>query len=193
MFDLAYPLVESVEIDGVEYPLDLSFDNVLRLIEMLGDEELSDQMQIDTGIHMLFGENLDLDIAKKEEIFYEVFKSAIGKDAESSQPLDIEGNPMPQNKEKEVYSLKEDSPYIYASFMSDYGIDLFELQGNLHWNKFKALLGGLTDGSKFLRVIEIRTADLPSGKGSEKQRKQMLELKQAYALKGDDIDDIEND
>lgn len=189
MFNLAYPLTESVVIDHKKYPLNLSFDNVLRLIDMLGDEELSPVVQINTGLYMLLGTDLDMDIKKKEEVFYHIFRNSIGKDIENNQPVDIDGNPMPQNKEKEVYSLKEDAEYIYASFMSDYGIDLFEQQGKLHWAKFKALLGGLTEGSKFLRVIEIRTADLPKGKGTEKQRKQMLDLKEIYALKGEVIED----
>lgn len=194
MFDLAYPLTETVDINGKEYELNLAFDNVLRLIDMLNDKELSDFEQIEIGLEMIIGDSLvDYNIEKKEEIFYSIFKETIGKDTEEGQPVDIEGNPMPQKKEKETYDLKQDAEYIYASFMSDYGIDLFEQQGKLHWYKFKALLGGLTDGSKFLRVIEIRTAELPKGKGTEKQRKQMLELKRIYALKGDDIDVTEDD
>lgn len=192
MFDLAYPLIETVEIDGLEFAVDLSFDNVLRLIDMLNDEEIPDHVQIEIGLEMLLGVNLEYPLEKREEIFYQLFESTIGIGEGMNVPVDIEGNPMPQKKDKEVYSLKQDAPYIYASFMSDYKIDLFEQQGKLHWYKFKALLGGLTDGSKFLRVIDIRTAELPSGKGTEKQRKQMLEAKRAYALKGDGINDNED-
>lgn len=188
MFDLAYPLVETTEIDGVEYKLNLSFDNVLRLIDMLGDKDLSDMEQIELGLMMLLGEGieLDLDISQKEEVFYQLFQETIGKEVEDAIPTDIEGNPMPQQENDKTYDLKQDAEYIFASFYSDYGIDLFEMQGKLHWKKFKALLGGLTDGSKFLRVIEIRTMELPKGKGSEKQKKHIQELKEHYALKGDD-------
>jgi len=183
VFDLAYPIDDSIEIDEKTYELNLAFDNVLRLIDMLGDRELTDWMQIDLGLQMLLGEKLDYPIDKKEEIFYQIFQSTIGREIEENQPVDIAGNPMPQQEEEKTYDLKQDAEYIYASFMSDYGIDLFEQQGKLHWLKFKALLGGLTDGSKFLRVIEIRTMDLPKGKGSEKARKQAIELKEHYALK----------
>src|SRR5699024_9851159 len=109
-------------------------------------------------------------IREKEKVFYEIFKAAIGGGVEDNQPVDIAGNPMPSNNEEVNYSLKEDAEYIYASFMSDYGIDLIEQQGKLHWYKFKALLGGLTDGSKFVKVLEIREMELPKGKGSGKQR-----------------------
>lgn len=194
VFDLAYPLNDEVEIDGITYELDLAFDNVLRLIDMLGDKEIDDVTQIETGLQMLLGVELDYGIEKKEEVFYQLFKSTIGKDAEDSQPVDIEGNPMPTSeKEEKTYDLKQDAEYIYASFMSDYGIDLFEQQGKLHWLRFKALLGGLTDGSKFLRVIDIRTMKIPSGKGTAEQATQVRKLKKQYALKGDDINDFEED
>lgn len=187
MLQLAYPIDDSVEIDGTIYNVDLSFDNVLRLFDMLNDEELSGVVQIMTGIEMLLNVCFLYDIETQEEIFYQLFKSTIGKESEENQPVDLAGNPMPSNeKDEKTYCLKQDSDYIYASFMSDYGIDLIEQQGQLHWSKFKALLGGLTDGSKFLRVIEIRTMDLPTGKGSQKQKEQIKKMKAQYALKGDD-------
>lgn len=189
--DLAYPLLDEIEIDGKKYKINLSFDNVLRLFDMLNDKELSSIIQIKTGLEMLLNVCFLCDIETQEEIFYQVFKSTVGKGVEDKQPVDIAGNPMPDQVEEEGknYDLKQDAEYIYASFYSDYGIDLFEEQGRLHWEKFKALLGGLTDGSKFLRVIEIRTADLPKGKGTSKQREQMKKLKQKYALK--EVDESE--
>lgn len=189
--DLAYPLTDEVEIDGKKYTLNMAFDNILRLIDMLGDDQLTDITQINTGLKMLIDTDLpEYSMKEKEEIFYQLFKETVAKEVEEHQPVDIAGNPMPYDpkQNEKTYDLKQDAPYIYASFMSDYGIDLFEMQGKLHWEKFKALLGGLTDGSKFLRVIEIRTMELPKGKGSEveKQRKKIRQLKEYYALKGDD-------
>jgi len=190
MFSLAYPLVESTEVDGITYSLDLSFDNVLRLIEMLGDKELSDVVQVETGLVMLLGEELDCDIERKANIFYSLYEKVIMTDVKKEQAVDIKGNPMPSesNGDETVYSLIEDAEYIYASFMQDYGMDLFEYQGKLHWNKFQALLSGLRDDTKFKKVLDIRQMELPTGKGSEKQRKAILEAKKAYALKGQDIE-----
>lgn len=183
MFDLAYPLDDTVEINGKTYKIDLSFDNVLRLIDMLSDDELDDVTQINLGLEMLIGTRLDeYDIFEKEKIFHEIFKNTIAKDAEENTPVDIDGNPMPQTKEEKIYSIKQDAEYIYASFYQDYGIDLFEQQGKLHWYKFKALLQGLRADTKFKEVIGIRTMELPSGKGMEKQRKAIQELKEVYKL-----------
>lgn len=182
--DLAYPLTETAVINGKEYKLDLSFDNVLRLIDMLNDKELTDAEQIELGLEMLIGTKLpEYTLKQKEEIFHQLFHETIGKDAENNVPVDLEGNPMPQAEEKRVYSIKQDAPYIYASFYQDYGIDLFEMHGKLHWEKFKALLIGLRPDTKFKEIIEIRTMDLPTGKGMEKQRRKIRELKEFYKLK----------
>lgn len=197
LFDLAYPIDDTVEIDGITYKIDMSFDNILRLYDMLNDKELDDITQVVTGLEMLLGVCFICDYETQYEIFERIFKEYIAVGEEDSQPLDIDGNPMPMastGKSKKTYDLKQDAEYIYASFMSDYQIDLFEQQGKMHWYKFNALLGGLTDDSKFMRVIEIRTMDLPKGKGTEKERERIKELKRHYALKGDDIyDEFEDD
>lgn len=190
MFSLAYSLIETTEIDGVTYSLDLSFDNVLRLIDMLGDKDLSDVVQVETGLVMLLGKELECDIERKANIFYSLYEKVITSDVKKERAVDIKGNPMPSESsgDETVYSLIEDAEYIYASFMQDYSMDLFEYQGKLHWNKFQALLAGLRDDTKFKKVMEIRQMELPTGKGTEKQRKAILEAKKAYALKGQNVE-----
>lgn len=181
--NLAYRLTETVEIDGTTHPIDLSFDNVLRLIDMLNDKDLNDETQIEIGLYMLLGVNLDMKIETKEEVFYKIVQEILADDVDDNGPVDIEGNLMPKKKEETIYSIEQDSPYIYASFFQDYGIDLFEMQGKLHWEKFKALLEGLKVDTKFKEIINIRTMELPTGKGSDKQRKQVKELKEYYKIK----------
>lgn len=186
MFKLTDTLVNDVEINGRMYNLDMSFDNILSLIDMLNDKELNDAMQILIGIEMLIVEPLECSIDEKAKIFFELYESLIDVAKEDDVEYDIEGNPMPvQSKENEVdiYDIAQDAEYIYASFMQDYGIDLFEQQGILHWDKFRALLAGLREDTKFKKVLEIRQMPLPTGKGSGEQRKQVEELKKAYGLK----------
>lgn len=191
MLNLAYPIENKAIINGIEYELDMSFDNILRLFDLLENKSLNDIEKIETGLLMLIDNKLDdYDIQDKAKIFIEIFKSAIGAEKEE-QPVDLDGNPMPvaSKENKKVYDLAQDAEYIYASFMSDYNIDLFEEQGKLHWHKFKALLNGLTDKSKFMRVVDIRQAEMPKGKGMQKEREQLRKLKEHYALKVDDEDE----
>ncbi len=185
MFDLAYPLTDTVEINGTTYPIDLSFANVLRLIDLLNDEEIDDLTQINIGLEMLIGNRLeDYEIGERGKILKELFENAIGKDAKDNQPVDLAGNPMPsKEKDEKVFCLKQDAAYIYSSFMQEYRIDLHDVQDTLHWNKFQALLQGLSEDTIFKKVIDIRTCDLPTGKGSSKERERMIKLKKVYELK----------
>lgn len=195
MLDIAYPLKETHVIDDVEYDVDFSYDNILRIIDLMNDNALDDESQVEIALYMLLGFHLECDIYKKETILNEILEDILKDEAESSPTVDLDGNPMPVVEEKSDsnYDLKQDAPYIFASFMSDYGIDLFEQQGMLHWEKFKALLSGLTDDSKFMRVIDIRNMEIPSGKGTAKQAAAIKKMKKQYALKGDDTNEFEDD
>lgn len=189
MLQLAYPIDNSIEIDGISYEMDMSFDNVLRLIDLVADNDLNDAEKVIIGIEMMIGVCFLHDINTQADIFTQIFKSTIGKEAEDNTPVDIDGNPMPipgGENNKKTYSLKEDAEYIFASFYQDYGVDLIEQQGKLHWFKFKAMLDGLRSDTQFKEVINIRTMELPKGKGSSKQRENVKKLKKQYALKGDD-------
>jgi len=187
--NLAYPITDTAEIEGVTYDLDMSFDNILRLFDLIRDESIADDIKVHTGLLMLIDDDLmQYDIETKAQIFIDLFKNAIGADEEKHQAVDLAGNPMPKmtDEDKKTHDLVQDAEYIYASFMHTYRIDLFEMQGKLHWKKFKALMTGLDEGSIFSRVVGIREAELPTGKGTSKERERLRKLKRKYALKEDD-------
>src|SRR5690625_1953159 len=189
--NLAYPITDTAEIDGVAYEVDMSFDNILRLFDMLEDKTLLDVQKVNLGLIMLIGDELEkYDAEEKAKIFVELFKSVIGEDAQRKQRVDIAGNPMPEiaDDDKKTHDLAQDAEYIYASFMHTYRIDLYEQQGKLHWKKFKALLNGLGEDTIFSRIVGIRTADLPTGKGTSKERERLRKLKRQYALKENDTE-----
>ncbi|GAE31922.1 Gp15 family bacteriophage protein [Alkalihalobacillus hemicellulosilyticus] len=184
MFNLAYSLEKIIEIDGTLYEVDMSFDNILKLYDLFNDDEIDDVTQVETALLMLLGVELELTIQGKSEVLQQIYTQLIsGKQLE--QAVDIQGNPMPEvaNDNKPPYSIKQDAEFIYASFMQDYGIDLFEQQGKLDWRKFLALLDGLKGDTRFKEVVNIRTMELPTGKGNAKQREKINKAKKAYQLK----------
>src|SRR5690606_13389386 len=186
--NLAYPLDDTVEIDGKQYVLNMAFDNILRLFDLLKDKEIDDVTKIETGLLMLIDDKLEgYSVEEKAEIFSQLFIHAVGK-PKKKQLVDLDGNPMPEipEEDEKVFDFVQDAEYIYASFMHTYGIDFFEQQGKLHWKKFKALLNGLSEDSIFSRIVSIRTAELPSGKGMQKERERLLKLKRQYALDDED-------
>ena len=198
MLDLSRKLTDKLVIDDKEYALDLSFNNVLKLFEMWRDEDVPEFVKPHFGIRILTGETLeDFTVEEMSEVFNEVFEEHISLSTveDNHVEYDLAGNPMKttasnEPKEKAPYDIRYDGDYIYASFLQAYGIDLFDVQGDLHWKKFNALLSGLPEGTKFMEVIKIRKWKPQKGDSAE-YKEEMRKLQKDYALPNDTIVDEE--
>lgn len=189
MLDLSRKLTDKLVIDDEEYALDLSFDNVLRLFEMWRDEDVPEFVKPHFGIRILTGETLeDFTVEEMSEVFNKVFEEHISLSTveDNHVEYDLAGNPMKTTasngkQEQAPYDIRYDGDYIYASFLQAYGIDLFDVQGELHWKKFNALLSGLPEGTKFMEVIKIRKWKPQKGDSAE-YKEEMRRLQKDYAL-----------
>ena len=189
MLDLSRKLTDKLVIDDEEFPLNLSFDNVLRLFEMWRDEDVPEFVKPHFGIRILTGETLeDFTVEEMSEVFNEVFEEHISLSTveDNHVEYDLAGNPMKTTasngkQEQAPYDIRYDGDYIYASFLQAYGIDLFDVQGKLHWKKFNALLSGLPEGTKFMEVIKIRKWKPQKGDSAE-YKEEMRKLQKDYAL-----------
>ncbi|MBC1783111.1 hypothetical protein HCA14_12295 [Listeria welshimeri] len=200
MLSLADGINDIYEYEGKEYKLDLAFDNVLRVIELTEDNSLSDVFRANLAIDVLFVDDMPwsrsneedeyANIEEKSLVLIDIFTNYIVKENDDGLLYDIDGNKMPSatnnNDEAEEiasYSLTQDADYIYASFLQDYNIDLLDSRGKMHWYKFRALLESLRDDTTIKTIIGIKQAELPSGKGTEKERNELIKLKNRYKLK----------
>lgn len=174
MFNLAYPIDDEINIDGFIGHVDMSYDNILRLFDLIEDEDIPELMRLDLALEMLLSASFICSYERRLEIYKEIVSGFIVDDKPTVATKS-------DDDDKEYFSLKEDAEYIYPSFMQDYRIDLFEQQGKLHWRKFKALLGGLREDTKFKKVVEIRQWK-PSKDSSADEIKAMKELQRIYAL-----------
>lgn len=198
MLDLSRKLTDTLVIDDEEFPLNLSFDNVLRLFEMWRDEDVPEFVKPHFGIRILTGETLeDFTVEEMSEVFNEVFEEHISLSTveDNHVEYDLAGNPMKTTasngkQEQAPYDIRYDGDYIYASFLQAYGIDLFDVQGKLHWKKFNALLSGLPEGTKFMEVIKIRKWKPQKGDSAE-YKEEMRKLQKDYALPNDIIEEEE--
>lgn len=198
MLDLSRQLTDKLVIDDEEFPLNLSFDNVLRLFEMWRDEDVPEFVKPHFGIRILTGETLeDFTVEEMSEVFNEVFEEHISLSTveDNHVEYDLAGNPMKTTasngkQEQAPYDIRYDGDYIYASFLQAYGIDLFDVQGKLHWKKFNALLSGLPEGTKFMEVVKIRKWKPQKGDSAE-YKEEMRRLQKDYALPNDTIVDEE--
>lgn len=196
MLSLGYPLENEIEINGKIYPVDMSYDNIIRLLDLLKDTDIDELKSVFIGMKMLLDCNL-LEVDKTCDLslfinaFHTIQKEFVIEKSDIEAPKDLKGNPLPQPKSKEVYSFEHDADYIYASFIQAYGIDLIEVRGELDWRKFNALLQGLPSDTKFKEVVEIRQRPYEKGKASQEQNKNLRELKNIYALPGQNVEEGE--
>lgn len=196
MLSLGYPTENEIEINGKVYPVDMSYDNIIRLFDLLEDKTIEELHKVIIGMKILLDCNvLKVDETCDLETFIAAFvtiKTEFIIDKGNGEPLvDLQGNPMPQPKNKELYSLNHDADYIYASFIQAYGIDLIEVRGELDWRKFNALLQGLPSNTRFKEVVDIRQRPFATGKGSQKENKNLRDLKNMYALPGHNVEEGE--
>lgn len=214
MLDLSRKLTDKLVIDDKEYALDLSFDNILKMFEMMRDDDIPEYIKPHFAIRMLISKSLagntreekaksfnndfeNYSIEEMSKVFKSVFEEHISlSDVEDNHvEYDLAGNPMKttasdDTKQRAPYDIRCDGDYIYSSFLQAYGIDLFDVQGKLHWRKFNALLSGLPEGTKLMEVIKIRKWKPQKGDSSE-YKEEMRRLQKDYALPNDVIEEEE--
>lgn len=83
-------------------------------------------------------------------------------------------------KHDAAYSYEYDEELIYAAFMQCYRIDLCE--SDMHWWKFRALFDGLSDDTKFRKVMGYRTMEIDDKVLGTENAKRYRELKKIYRL-----------
>lgn len=85
-----------------------------------------------------------------------------------------------KNKQNTIYSYEYDAELIYSAFLSQYRLDLNEVD-YLHWWKFKSLFEGLNEENQICKVMGYRSIDLSKIKDKE-QKAYYRKLKRDFAL-----------
>lgn len=183
MFKLNDPLDDCITVNGIEHRLNMAFDNVMDALEALADKEMTEIDRIDVFLEIMVGESAnDFELETKLNMVNDVIE-CINSEPIESQPVDLDGNPMPHPKRdgEQLVSFLFDAKYIYAAFVQAYNIDLIEQQGSLHWAKFSALLNALPDDTLMRQIIDIRKTDLSEIKDKD-EKKRIKKLKQQFSL-----------
>jgi hypothetical protein len=167
------------DYQGKAYKLDLSFDTVISFYHLLDDEHFTAEEKVSIGFEMFFGftpQDPDFAVSAFEQISSYLREQPYGSDDEEPSS-DMQGNPTPAVK---YYSFTQDAEAIYSSFREQYGINLLQEKGKMHWDEFKALFSGLNDKTYMSRIIQIRMRDTSELKGQELT--DALSAKQYYEL-----------
>ena len=172
-------LPSSVKIDGTEYEINSDFRTSVLFSLLMEDDNLSEEEKVLQALNLYYPTipNNSEKAIEKIKWFYSCGKL--------DNPI---GNKKARAISKKVFDFEVDANYIYSAFMSQYNIDLQDIE-ELHWWKFKALLEGLKEDNKLSKIIEYRSVDLSKIKDKE-QRKFYKDMQKQYSLKKENEEDL---
>lgn len=165
-----YP--EYAEINGKKYKINTDYRNAIECERIGNDKTIGNYERALAIIYILFGD----DGLNDKENHIELLEMA--------QKFLLCGKEPEEKNEKRDMDFIQDFDYIEASFMSDYHIDLQNV--NMHWWKFTKLINGLSNSELgnccILNTIRnLRNYDV-SKIQDDKQRNKMWKAQQSVAL-----------
>ena len=170
-------LPETVEIDGLQYPINTDFRISILFEQLLADASLTEQEKLLQALRLYYP-MIPTNIPEAiEQIlwFYRCGKEqkAVVEDKSSAA----------------VFDYDYDDQYIYAAYLDQYGIDLQDIN-HLHWWKFKAMFAGLKEDNKLCKIMDI-PGDMPKAqKEFYKKMKKLYEIPLSQAQQ-DKLSEIE--
>ena len=155
-------LPDSVTVDGKRYRLDFDFRNVLKMMEIMANDDLLPDARDYLALKCLtkHPRNTGKVLAAVKDTLFEE---------------------KPQTTGERITSFEQDAGLIRSAFRQVYGIDLFRRK--LHWLEFTELLQNLPEGNRYEEVLGIRSRPIPSPtKYNQKEREWLMKAKQSVAL-----------
>ena len=177
----------AVTICGQSYPIRSDYRYGI-LFEMLClDTKLTNQEKSAQALQLMFPDVEHLPFEHPQEIVDAMLWFYHG----GNRPLNLhqigerrkaerQADDRDSHQESKIYDYDFDDELICAAFLQQYGIDLIDIR-HLHWWKYRALFAGLTEDTKFMKVLGYRTAKITS-KMSAAEKKALRKMKDIYAL-----------
>lgn len=163
-------LVDKLPIDYEGLKINTNFRSFILFELLMQDNKLTTEEKIYLAINLFF-EEPPQDLKKAiEGILWFYSKGKNEKNEKSNE----------NSKRNNIYSFEYDAELIYSAFLSQYSIDLNEIE-YLHWWKFKSLFEGLNEENKICKYMQYRSIDLNKLKTKEEKDK-YRKLKQLCAL-----------
>lgn len=168
---MSYP--KYVEVNGKTYPINTDFRVAIECNKISEDNSIGDLERALAIIYTLFGEEALDDTEHYDKLL------------ELAQKYLCCGKELEESNEKPDMDFEEDMDYIETSFMSDYKIDLSNVE--MHWWKFFNLMNGLSNSEMgnccvLNRIRNLRTFNTKDIK-DDKERRRIEKEKSKVALK----------
>lgn len=163
-------LPESLIICGRLCHINSDFKTWLSVSEMLSGGTLT-AAELPKLLYLVFGDMLPPKLGEALEAIAHFYTYDARTHAPSAKQASVQS--------KKYFDFTYDADLIFSAFMQQYGIDLCE--SHMHWYKFKALFGGLSDETLFMKVMRIRSTDVSKIK-DKGERHYYLKMKALYKL-----------
>lgn len=170
-------LPEYVNIDGEEYFIDTNFRNGI-IFEKIAFSDIPIKNKVAQLLPIFYTEQMPRNITVAMETIVGFYSCGVETKKDTAPQRRKNGNVV--LKPKMIYDYFHDAPYIYAAFLSNYGIDLNDIE-YLHWWKFHALFRGLPSSAKIVEIMGYRGTDLGRIK-SKSEQERIARMKEIYAL-----------
>ena len=154
-FSLSQPLArvlpETLDADGVAYPVNGDFRVALKIFRLLDDPDIADRHKPALACGLFYPGDVPPDGMRLMLEWLSPGDKSRRRDP-NAPPMDFEF----------------DADVMYASFLQQYGIDLLRVE-RLHWYAFLTLLRGLGEGTALSARLYVRGRDTSKLRGKEKQ------------------------
>jgi len=153
---------------------------------MIQDDELDDKEKIYNALLLYYPVIPDnLEEAIKQILWF--YRG--GKDINEGS------SGVSMGKSTRAYSFEYDDDYIYSAFLTQYGIDLQDIE-DLHWWKFKAMFRALKENNEIVKIMGYRSMTINTNMSKE-QKDFYSNMKRIYAIpmsksKKQKVTEIEN-
>lgn len=178
---IEYP--EYANIEGKLHKINTDYRYALQCFKIIDDKSISDIERTIAVISILFGQETENgEITNIPENLAEALEKvaiflSCGKEQKSIKDI------------KKDMDFDYDKAYIFASFMSDYNIDINNTE--MHFWKFCDLISGLTEDSILNRIRDLRNTDLSEYK-DDKTKNKIREAMEKVALPNNEEYDEED-
>ena len=163
-------LTEPLPTEYKGYKINTDFRVGIKILSILENTEDTEE-SLDDIIDLLWGSGVPTTLSEDGLIVvdYDLVQETILWFRCGGNPIfEMRKAKRRQTKQSELtetaYDFEEDSGYIIAAFIQQYGIDLTVT--DMHWFKFLALFKALTDNA-FTKLQELRTLDTKDMHGKQ--------------------------
>ena len=170
----------TISVGGRDLPIETNFRTGMLFELMMMSGEVPEDEKIEYAVNLYFPREFPRSAAEQREAIDGMLWFYMCGDQDKREPAANGSGGDKPSIIKRIYDYEIDAPMIYAAFLSQYGIDLQDIE-YLHWWKFVAMFMALHENEKIVEIMGYRSIDLAKIK-NRKEREHYAALQGKYRL-----------